>query len=152
MRVCLLVVALGAVGCGSSSNPVSPSPTPTPTPTVLDLTGTWRGSLTVAISGAPVTASVTLPLTQSGLTVAGEFVSTNDLTGRIDGTLSDRTSAATFAGTLTLTTPAADANVRCIGTGAITGTVAQPLRWTAARVAFGNCAGEAENVTFALAR
>ena len=143
---------MGVAGCGSNSNPIRPSPTPTPTPTVLDLTGTWRGSLTVAIDGRPVTGSVTVPLIQTELAVAGEFASTNDLNGRIDGTLSDRTPAATFTGTLTLTTPAVDANVRCIGTGAITGTVAQPLRWTAARVAFGNCAGEAENVTFALAR
>lgn len=91
-------------------------------------------------------------MTQTDASIAATFITNNDVSGRMDGTLSDRTSAATFTGTLVLTTPSADPNIRCVGTAAIAGSVALPLRWTAPRVDFGNCTGSAFNVTFSLAR
>ena len=145
MRVCLLVVALGTVGCGSSSNPVSPSPTP------VNLAGEWRGQLNLPTpTGQRGSVAVTLTLTQSALAVAGEFTATQNISGRIDGTLSGPDSGATFRGRLTLRTPSDEPAVVCLATGDISGSAAPPLRWTAPRVDFENCTGSLTDLSFTL--
>lgn len=154
MRVLLPVVALLTLGCGSDSSPISPTPTPAPTPApqALDLTGTWRGSLSITVDGTQAIGSATVTMAQTDTSIAATFITNNDVSGRVDGTLSDRTMAATFTGTILLVTPSADPNITCVGTAAMTGGVALPLRWTAPRVEFGNCTGVAIDVSFSLAR
>jgi hypothetical protein len=137
-------VLLGAAACSgssSSSTPTTPTPLAPVTPITpvtpvapvvprLDLTGTWRGTLSLRINGtqslAPITAA---PLTQSGLSVTGSYQA-DGREGTLTGTLTSESEDARLNGTLRLSSPSPIGGI-CTGSGTFTGTVSPSIGLTA---------------------
>lgn len=95
LRALLIVVLLGTSGCDrnpglqSPTSPGSPGGTPSPSPAPLNLTGTWKGSLT---DNGTAKNEATIQLTHTNNDVTGtiNWVGVTTATGTVTGTVSGR--------------------------------------------------------------
>jgi hypothetical protein len=107
LRGGLILLAFGIVGCGGGGGGSS---TPA-TPPSVDITGTWRGSVTETAFG---TSTQSLNAVQTGASVTGTYSSINgtgSTTGSVSGntlsfTISPTGCTGTLSGTGTVTTSA----------------------------------------------
>jgi len=136
------LLAVLALGCGSSKplDPASPSPQPSPggpLPPVVNMAGTWTG--TVESSNFP-TRNITLVVVQAYSCVDGEW---KDPAGEWTGALSGLASTDSFAGQISFER-AANAGGKCLASASIAGQVVDDqIRWTAGPLsAIGSCSGD----------
>ena len=141
--IAVLLLAVGiALGCGSSKplDPVSPS-SPTspggPTTPVVNMAGTWTG--TVESSNFP-TRAITLVIVQAFSCVDGDW---KDAAGEWTGALSGLASTDSFAGQISFER-SANAGGKCLASASISGQVVDDqIRWTAGPLtAIGTCNGD----------
>ena len=96
LQALLIVLLLGASGCErnpglqSPTSPGSPGGTPSPSPAPLNLTGTWKGSLT---DNGTAKNEATIQLTHTNNDVTGtiNWVGVTTATGTVTGTVSGKT-------------------------------------------------------------
>jgi hypothetical protein len=140
---CLVAVVILCAACGDD-------PPTTPTDPVLNLTGTWRG--TIAVSG--VATNMTWTLTQTGTSVTGPVLIALPtgaviMNGALTGTLSGNSLAYTIGvapGGLP-TQPACSGQIAGVTT--VSGSSSMNGTYT---VASSNCTTGLTNGTFSLAR
>lgn len=143
LGVCWFVLA---VGCGSSSS--TPSPAPTPPAAVVNLAGTWTGTLDVP--DVP-SRSVTLTVVQGGNCVDGSWVS---VPAGWSGAISGFAGTDSYSGQVSFER-ADDQGGRCTATGTLVGPVSgNTLQWTVRDFApITSCSGQPPKLlTFTLQR
>lgn len=114
MKKAILVIVTGVLfGCGGGGGDGTSGQTSAAPPTV-NVTGTWRGSVTSSLTG---TSTVTYDLFQNGANVTGNYSTTAGALGSVTGTISGNT------GTFTVTPSQAG----CTGSISVTGNVTVPV-------------------------
>jgi hypothetical protein len=132
----LLVVRMAAA-CSASRTPTTPSSSSPPAADVVNLAGTWSGTL--ESSNFPA-QTVTLTVVQSGNCVDGGWTTaTADWTGAISG----YAAADSFSGQFSFER-ATDGGGKCTAAGPIAGQAgAGSLRWTSNDLSpVGSCTGD----------
>lgn len=165
MRILPLLLALLIVGCGGDS-PSSPSPQPSPQPTPqpapvpqpapapppLNLSGQWGAVLAFAIDGEPFTRGALVTIIQDGTHAVGNYeTSGNGQRGSLALDFSSTDQQATITGAIGVDGPSTDPNVRCAGTGRVTGT-ANPFTIRALVVPLVNCGGAITGLSLTMTR
>lgn len=107
-----VVVAGSAWACGGS--------TTTPSPPALSLGGTWTGTWTFVAAGATVVDTVTLTLSQSGGTAAGQWSASSGPGGTISFPVGDTIAGATSISQTIITGPNCFAETTVTGTATAT--------------------------------
>jgi hypothetical protein len=146
LRVWLCAVVLTAA---CSDSPTAPSP-----PAVLDLSGQWRGGMTILIDGFAEGLTLTsVDLTQRDLAITGSFTAVGSLAGTFSGALASLTPGAALSVRVDFTTPSSQPPTRCTGVATAAGTATlTAIQISAPVVSVANCDGLVSGMSFSLRR
>lgn len=128
MKYTFILIALLAVGCGSSSStPAAPSqPAPSPASVAGTWTGTWQAT---QVTGGPYLIAYVMTLNQAGANVTGTWS-----TAQANGTVTGTTTSTAFSGTFTWNATT-NGGAACTGTFAVSGNAGgSTVSWTSPAV------------------